>query len=262
MDWPFDPTVYAGLLLLCLGYAALARGRSDGRRRALFFGAGALTIWAALETPLDGIGDGYLQSAHMFQHVLIGLVAPPLLLLSLSPAMAAVLLRLPGLRPATEPVPAQAAFAAVMLGWHLPALYNLTLASEPVHVFEHLTFIASGCLFWWPVVGATSAHAGWRLSEAGKVLYLLFGTVPADTVSVILMFSRAPFYPFYASAPRLVAGFDAESDQVMAGVVLMVVGKLSSLVAVLDIAARWLRRVRAEEAAEAAEAARALGLPS
>ena len=185
----------------------------------------------------------------MLQHVLIGLVAPPLLLLALSPSMVALLLRLPGLRALTEPVPAQLLFALVMGAWHLPALYDLTLRSEPVHVFEHLTFIAGGALFWWPVVGVTSAAARWRLGEAGRVLYLLFGTVPADTVAVILMFSRAPFYSFYVQAPRLVPGVDPVTDQVLAGVVLMVVGKLSYLVAILEIFFRWLARARAEEAA-------------
>jgi cytochrome c oxidase assembly factor CtaG len=97
-------------------------------------------------------------------------------------------------------------------------------------------------------VGATSAAARWRLGEAGKVLYLLFGTVPADTISVILMFGRAPFYPFYVSAPRLFVGIDPLTDQVLAGVVLRVVGKLSLLVATLDIGLRWFIRARAAEA--------------
>jgi len=215
LSWPFDPTVYAGLLLLALGYAALARGRADvSLRQSLYFAAGLLTIWVALETPIDTASDHYLQSVHMLQHVLIGMVAPPLLLLALSPTMVATLLRLPGLRAATEP-----------------------------------TFMAAGALFWWPVVGATSAAARWRLGEVGRVLYLLFGTVPADTVAVILLFGRSPFYPFYQQAPRLVPGIDPLTDQVLAGVVLMAVGKLSYLVAILEIFFRWLARVRAEEAA-------------
>ena len=250
MSWPFDPTVYLGLGLLFFAYAALARGRKDlGRRQTLYFGLGVLTIWLALETPLDIVADHYLESVHMLQHVLIGLVAPPLLLLGLSPAMVAALVRIPGLRPLTEPIPAQVAFGIVMGAWHMPVLYDLTLHSEVVHVVEHLTFMASGTLYWWPIVGATSAHAAWRLGAAGKVLYLLFGTVPADTVSVILMFSRTPFYPFYAGAPRLLAGLDPLTDQVLAGVVLMAVGKVSSLVAILEIGFRWLARARAEDRA-------------
>jgi putative membrane protein len=251
MSWPFDPTVYAGLLLIALAYAALARGRADiGRRQSLYFVAGLLTIWVALETPIDTVSDHYLQSVHMLQHVLIGLVAPPLLLLALSPSMVATLLRVPGLRAATEPVPAQLAFAVVMGAWHLPVLYDLAVRSEAIHVFEHLTFMAGGALFWWPVVGVTAAAAKWRLGEAGRVLYLVFGTVPADTVAVILMFARSPFYAFYTQAPRLVPGIDPLTDQVLAGVVLMAVDKLSYLIAILDIFFHWLARARAEEATE------------
>jgi len=87
------------------------------------------------------------------------------------------------------------------------------------------------------------------LGEAGRVLYLVFGTVPADTVAVILMFSRIPFYPFYQQAPRLIPGLYPLTDQVLAGVVLMAVGKLSYLVAILEIFFRWLARARAGEAA-------------
>ena len=250
MSWPFDPTVYAGLVLLGLGYGALARGRGDvGRKRSLYFLLGILTVWLALETPIDVISDHYLQSVHMLQHVLIGLVAPPLLLLALSPSMVAALVRIPGLRAVTEPIPAQFVFAIVMGAWHLPALYEIAVRSEGVHVLEHLTFMAGGTLFWWPVVGATSANATWRLGEAGKVLYLLFGTVPADTVSVILMFGRVPFYPFYVSLPRLLPGVDPLTDQFLAGIVLMVIGKLSLLVATIDIGLRWFVRARAAEAA-------------
>jgi putative membrane protein len=250
VSWPFDPTVYVGLLLLAGAYAGIARGRADlGRRQTLYFGLGILTIWAALETPLDIVADHNLQSVHMLQHVLIGLVAPPLLLLGVSPSMAATLARVPGARALTEPIPAQVAFAIVMGAWHLPALYSLTLQSEAVHVVEHLTFMATGTLFWWPVISATAAQSHWRLSDAGRVLYLLFGTVPADTVSVILMFSHSPFYAFYVSAPRLLSGLDPLTDQVLAGVVLMAIGKLSSLVAILEIVFRWLARARADEAA-------------
>ena len=249
MSWPFDLSVYGGLLIFALAYAALARGRSDaGRRHHFYFACALLTIWLALETPIDTIADHHLQSVHMLQHVLIGLVAPPLLLLSLSSSMVAAVLRVPGLRAVTEPIPAQLGFAVVMAVWHLPALYELAVRSEGLHVFEHLTFIAGGTLFWWPVVGATSAAARWRLGEGGRVLYLLFGTIPADTVSVILIFAQGPFYPFYVAAPRLVAGVDPLTDQVLAGVMLMAVGKLSYLVAILDIFFRWLARTRAEEA--------------
>ena len=108
MSWPFDPTVYLGLVALYFGHAWLARGVEDVQRRhSLYFGIGLLTIWVALETPIDTIADHYLDSVHMLQHVLLGFVAPPLMLLGLSPGMVARLVRIPGVRAITQPVPAQ-----------------------------------------------------------------------------------------------------------------------------------------------------------
>src|SRR5260370_2607181 len=142
MAWPLDPTVYAGLVALFLGHAWLARRVDDAEaKHSFYFGLGLLTLWVALETPIDVISDHYLDSVHMLQHVMLGFVAPPLMLLGLSPKMAGQLARVPFVRAVPEPVPAQVAAAAVMIGWHLPALYDATLHSQSLHFVEHLTII-------------------------------------------------------------------------------------------------------------------------
>src|SRR6266567_3291073 len=107
MTWPLDPTVYAGLLALFFGHAWLARERGLPRWGSLCFGLGLFSLWLALETPIDVVADQYLDSVHMLQHVLLGVVAPPLLLLGLNREMAGVLVRVPGVRAVTEPVAAQ-----------------------------------------------------------------------------------------------------------------------------------------------------------
>src|SRR5437879_12504902 len=118
MGWPFDPTVYLGLVVLYLCHAWLARDAPDFRRtHSLYFGLGLVTLWVALETPIDTISDHYLDSVHMLQHVLLGFVAPPLMLLGLSPDMARVLSRFPFVSAITEPVAAQVLAAAVMIAW-------------------------------------------------------------------------------------------------------------------------------------------------
>src|SRR3981081_3165188 len=106
MRWPFDPTVYAGLLALFFGHAWLARDRDLPRVSSLYFGLGLVSLWLALETPIDVVSDHYLDSVHMFQHVLLGVVAPPLLLLGLNREMAGVLVRVPGVRLVTRPAAA------------------------------------------------------------------------------------------------------------------------------------------------------------
>jgi cytochrome c oxidase assembly factor CtaG len=240
LSWPLDPTVYAGLVVLFFGHAWLARGVGDVRRRhSFYFWLGLLIVWAALETPIDTIADHYLDSVHMLQHVLLGFVAPPLMLLGLSPGMVARMVRVPGLRAITEPVPTQLIAAAVMIAWHLPPLYDATLYSEPLHVAEHLSFIAAGLLLYWPVLRATSAHARWQMSPGVKLLYMLVATLPQDAVALALIFSRVPFYEYYTHAPRLVASLDPVTDQTVAGAILMTLGKLTISVAAIAVFIRW-----------------------
>jgi putative membrane protein len=254
MSWPFDPTVYLGLVALYFGHAWLARGVEDVQRRhSLYFGLGLLTIWAALETPIDTIADHYLDSVHMLQHVLLGFVAPPLMLLGLSPGMVARLVRVPGVRAITEPVPAQLIAAAVMIVWHLPPLYDATLYSEALHISEHLTFIAAGLILYWPVLAATSAHSRWHMSPGIKLLYLLVASLPQDAVALALIFSRVPFYEYYAHAPRLIDSLSPVVDQTVAGAILMTLGKLTISVAAIAIFIRWFDADHRADEARTAE---------
>ena len=238
--WPFDPTVYAGLLALFLGHALLARSASDaGRKHTVYFLLGLFTLWVALETPIDPISDVYLDTVHMLQHVLLAFVAPPLLLLGLSAGMVAKLVRIPGLRALAEPIPAQVIAAVVMIAWHFPVLYELTLRNEDIHILEHLTFIASGVVLYWPIIEATSAHARWNMSPGARLVYMLLATLPQDGVALALIFSRTTFYAFYEEAPRLIAGYTALIDQTIAGAVLMIFGKVTLGVAAAAVFFRW-----------------------
>ncbi len=240
MSWPFDWSVYAGLILVFLGYLWLARGATDAKRKhTIYFAAGLVVLWVALETPIDTISDNYLDSVHMLQHVLLAFVAPPLLLLGLSPGMAARVAAVPGVRAVTGPVPAQLIAGAVMVVWHLPALYDATLTDEGLHVVEHLMFIASGLVLYWPALEATSSSARRRLTPAVKLVYLLVATLPQDGVALVLIFSRVPFYEYYTHVPRLIAGYTPVIDQTIAGSVLMIFGKATLAWVALVVFFRW-----------------------
>ena len=248
IGWPFDWSVYVGLIALYFGHAWLARDAPDATRRHTLYFVGALvSLWVALETPIDTISDRYLDSVHMFQHVLLAFVAPPLMLLGLSPSMAARLARLPGLRAITEPIPAQVIAGLVMVAWHLPVFYEATLDNEGLHVVEHLTFIASGLVLYWPILAATAVQSRWHMSPGAKLVYMLLATLPQDGVALALIFSRVPFYEYYTHAPRLIEGFSALIDQTIAGAVLMIVGKVTLAVAALVVFFRWFG---AEQAAD------------
>jgi putative membrane protein len=257
VSWPFDPTVYAGLVALFFGHAWLARRVDDAEtKHTLYFGLGLLTLWVALETPIDIISDHSLDSAHMLQHVLLGFVAPPLMLLGLSRDMAGVLTRFPLIRAVTEPIAAQVVAAAVMIAWHIPALYDATLHDESLHVVEHLTFIGAGLVLYWPVLQATSAHARWKLAPPIMLLYMLVATLPQDAIALVLLFSREPFYEFYVHVPRLVPSLTPIIDQTIAGAVLMVLGKATFTVTGLAVFFRWFG---SEHAADQLPPSRATG---
>lgn len=210
---------------------------------------GLLSLWVALETPIDTISDQYLDSVHMFQHVLLGFIAPPLMLLGLSSSMAARLAGIPLVRAVTEPVPAQVIAGGVMVIWHLPPLYDATLHSEAVHVTEHLMFIAAGVVLFWPVLRVTSATSRWQLSPGAKLLYLLVATIPQDGVALALLFSRDPFYEYYTHVPRLLPSLTPIIDQTVAGAVLMVLGKLTMAVCGLAVFFSWFgEEQRADQA--------------
>jgi cytochrome c oxidase assembly factor CtaG len=240
VTWPVDLTVYAGLVVLFLGHAWLAGKVTDAQRKhTLYFGLGLVVLWVALETPLDTISDYYLDSVHMLQHVLLGFVSPPLMLLGLSPQMIERIVRVPGVRAMTEPVPAQLIAGLVMIAWHLPPLYDATLYSGPLHVVEHVMFIGAGLVMYWPMLEATSAHARWHMSPGAKLIYVLVATLPQDGVALALIFSRVPFYEFYTHAPRLIPSLTPLIDQTVAGAVLMVLGKATLAVAAIAIFLRW-----------------------
>jgi putative membrane protein len=240
ITWPFDPTVYLGLLALFFGHAWLARGAPDAEtKHTVHFIAGVAVLWVALESPIDSISDYYLDSVHMLQHVLLGFVAPPLMLLGLSPAMASRLAAIPLVRGLTQPLTAQVIAGLVMAVWHVPALYDATLRNDGLHVSEHVTFIAAGLLLFWPVLETTGATLRHPLAPGWKLVYLGIATIPQDGVALALLFSRDPFYEYYTQVPRLVEGLTPLIDQTVAGAVLMVLGKATMAVCGLAVFFRW-----------------------
>ena len=189
-------------------------------RRILFFEAGLVTVWFGLESPLDRLGDDYLLSAHMVQHMLLVAYAPPLLLLGLGPDMAARIRSLPLLGALLEPVPAMVLFFAGILLWHVPFMFDATFSNASMHVAEHLTFIGIGVLYWWSAIGLTSDQNRWRLGVGGRIIYVSVGSIPMMLIALALQFSRVVFYSAYAHVPQLLPGFTPVLDQSVAGAIM------------------------------------------
>ena len=221
-SWSWDPTVLLGVAALAGGYAWLFRGmdrRSEGRSplRRVSFSCALLVLLLALESPIDVGGDNYLFSLHMLQHILLSMVVPPLLLLGLPEWWLAVD------RVHIHPLAATLTFNGVLALWHLPLLYEATLRNELIHVAEHLSFLATGVRFWWPVVAPVRGRSA--LTGIGKIAYLAFAGVPPTILGLIFILSRSVLYPFYAAAPRVVSLSPLE-DQLLGGLLMFGLGNL------------------------------------
>ena len=269
-DWSWEPTVLLGLAALVAGYMiAWRRGLLSGdddvspwagspRTRPWFFGAGVLTGFIALLSPIDTGGDQYLFSLHMVQHLLLMMVAPPLCILGV------VGMRPPGGPPRprrrlwallVNPWAATLIFSAVLLVWHIPALYDATLTTEPIHVVEHLSFIAVGVVFWWPIVDPMRGPDRRRwVGTFPKIAMLVASGVPPTVLGLLFTIASRPFYDFYERAPRL-WGLSPVVDQQLAGVVMFGAGNLIYFAAVVVVF--W--RVFGDPARDEEEAQRASG---
>ena len=194
--WEWDPSVVAGCIGLAVAYLASVRWRPP--RRGLYTLAGILVLFLTLEGPLDALGDDYLFSAHMAEHLVLILVVPPLLLLGLPGAPLRRLLRH---RPAavlervlSTPLVAWMLCVVTLWVWHLPVLYDLTLADERVHIFEHLTFLVTATIFWWPLLTPLKER---RMAPFPAIFYLYSAALANTVLGIILTFAPAGLYPAY-----------------------------------------------------------------
>jgi putative membrane protein len=203
--------------------------------RLVAFWSGTFAIWIATGSPLSDL-DHESLIAHMAQHLLLMTVAAPLLLLG-APAVA-LLQGLPvgfvrsGLGPILRWTPLQwagrnlthpafcwLAGTAAVIGWHIPALFELAVRSEPWHVAEHSCFLVAGFLFWWPIVQPWPSIARWP--QWSLPLYLFLATLPCDALSAFLTFCGRVVYPSYLSAHRTL-DLPAIQDQQWAGTLMWV----------------------------------------
>jgi putative membrane protein len=199
------------------------------------FMSGVFSLWVAVASPLAAL-DHQLLTAHMVQHLLLMTVAAPLILLG-APAIVllqslpqrfrssvlAPLLRWPAVhrvgRLITYPAFCWLASTVTVIGWHIPALFELAMQSQAWHEIEHACFFAAGLLFWWPVVQPWPSLARW--TRWSIPLYLFLATLPCDALSAFLTFCNRVVYPHYLSAHRL---FDISplGDQESAGALMWV----------------------------------------
>jgi putative membrane protein len=250
--------VSASLILVTLIYL---RGRLRLRRldldsvqtwRAGSCILGLFLIWLAIASPLSAL-DHEMLTAHMVQHLLLMTFAAPLILLGSS--VKTLLYGLPhrlvqgmgrsfqstGLRQVwsalTHPLVCWLGAASTLVGWHIPAVFVLGLRSQLWHGIEQASFLATGLLFWWPVVQPWRSASKWP--ELSILLYLFLATLPCDILSGFLVFCDRVVYPVYLSSSQPF-GLSALEDQQCAGALMWTCVTVVYLIAAVIVTARLL----------------------
>jgi cytochrome c oxidase assembly factor CtaG len=231
-SFSFDPIAILALLAASIFYArmyrrAAARSSAVGAGHWVPYAGGILALAIALLSPIDAIGDRWLLSAHMLQHVLLSDVAPALILLGLRSPMLPLGLPRPALRAVapggkwgsalgvlTSPWVAIPLWATATWVWAIPTMFDFAAQHSVVHAFEHATLFYTGLALWWLIVDPLP-HA--RLRPNGQRLALLgFTRLASAAICVPLTWLSHVEYPLYASAPRGF-GLSALADQQLAG---------------------------------------------
>src|SRR5581483_8096423 len=225
-QWNWQPTIVFGTIIaIALYIYAIGPlrekyfpGEQVKMSQATAFLLGIMFIFLSLFSPLDKLGDDYLFSAHMVQHLFLTIVGPPLIVAGLpawlvQPLLCNRVIFAIG-RFLTRPLVAFLLYNANFWIWHAPSLYDATLYNDTLHIFEHLTYIALGVIYWWPVF--SPLKEGWpRLSIGGQVLYIFLGGMPTVALGAGLTFT-SPLYAPYIYAPR-VWGISPSVDQQLGG---------------------------------------------
>jgi putative membrane protein len=258
--WNFDPWLLIPLILTILIYGwglwkvwqRAGVGRGISLRRLASFVAAVLALILALVSPLDDLSE-VLFSAHMTQHMILMLVAAPLLVISNFPLALLGALRRPSARALAQgvnhsqpfslawqflnkPVSAWSLFALMLWVWHAPRLYEAALQDETLHTFEHLIFLATAMLFWWVLFKQTTQK---HLHYGMAILYLFTTVLHSGVLGALMTFTSEPWYPYYAPLVS-VWGLTPLQDQQLAGLIMWIPGGAVFSLLTIGYFAAWL----------------------
>jgi len=229
--------------------------------RVLSFLGGVLAAWAAVASPIAS-SDEKMLTGHMIQHLLLMTLAPPLIWMGapVKPFLyglpgGKLLFGSPGARELGRflghPAFCWFSAAAVLVAWHVPALFRLGMESQAWHLIEHASFFGTGLLFWWPVIQPWPSLPRWP--RWSMLLYLFLATLPCDVLSGLLVFSDRIAYPVYLCVPQH-SGSSALEDQQCAGALMWTCVTVVFLIAGTILSTQLLSPGVSETHAPAAEA--------
>jgi putative copper resistance protein D len=255
--WSFDPSVWLPVVIAGLAYwsATVRVDRAHPanpvpRFRLWSWLAGLGVILVALASPIEAY-DTTLFSVHMVQHLLLALVAAPLLVLA-APIILLLRVATPDVRrrwilPVLHSRPVRALgdplvgwllFAGVMWFSHFSPLFDAALEDDLLHRVEHALFLAAALLFWWPVIGADPVPG--RLRHPARLIYLGLGMPWSSFLGLVIFSATTVLYEHYATLDRT-WGMTALEDQAWAGGIMWAFGDLVFVIALVGAVAAWLR---------------------
>jgi len=243
--WSIHPSTVIGIAALGALYIWAARRlqRSPTDAQKVFFFSGLLLMFATLNGPIHDLSDDYLFSAHMVQHLLLTLAIPPLLLAGTPGWMLRPVLSRRGIRPVaqffTQAKIAFVVFNLTIAFWHLPPFYNAAMAHHSLHIVEHLMFMASAVLMWWPLLSQLPEFP--RLAYPGQMLYSFLMSIPMSIVAVYIAMADHVLYPAYNAAPRVLP-FTPLEDQLLGALIMWIPGGIIFMIIMTVVFFKWNAR--------------------
>ncbi|HEY7477067.1 MAG TPA: cytochrome c oxidase assembly protein [Actinomycetota bacterium] len=245
--WFVFASLAAGYLVLCRRHLART-GEATPRRRKVLFLTGIGLLWLVSDWPMHDLAEQRLYAAHMVQHMVYTLVAAPLIVTGvpawlwrsiLSPAPLHTVFRF-----LTRPLVALLLFNGVLLLTHWPAVVTASVGSELTHFLLHVLVVVSAMIMWWPVVSPLPELPA--LSPPGQMLYLFLQSLAPTIPASFLTFGRSPLYHVYEAFPRI-WGITALNDQLMAGLIMKLIGGFILWGVIAAVFFRWAAREQAED---------------
>jgi len=223
--------------------------RGAGRTQLAAFIAAIVVLLIALVSPLDGLGEDYLFSAHMVQHLLLGDLAPLLILLSLSRVIMRPLTRRlqtieRALGPLAHPATALILWLGLVYLWHVPALYDAALEHPPLHALQHVSFFTAGVLVWWPLIQPVPMRN--RLTGMWTFGYIAAAKFGLAALGLFLTWTNTVVYTYYEDVPRI-WGLSPITDQNVGGAIMMVEQSLLLVTVLAILFARMLAQSEEDE---------------
>jgi putative membrane protein len=254
--WNIDPSIILGIAGLGVAYVLLPAkaGLCPRRGQVVAFISGLAALALALISPLDDLSDHYLFTAHMLQHLLLLLVVPLLLLHGLPDGVFVAMRRIWVARwiiwKLAPPLPAFLISVVALWVWHTPSIFEAALHDETLHAVEHLCFLGSATLFWWPI--ARPATYPWPLPDLFQLVYLFGETLSSTLLAALITFASGVLYPTYLEGGpyalvRETLGLTPLADQQVGGLLMWVVCSAWYIAAAAITFFRWFDHPDSDE---------------